>query len=193
MIGLPGETREERWETVDLLARSRIGRFRTSFFYPFPGTDSWRMTIEGGYMKEGQDPSLTTFTDGSCLDFGAEENLLIDKLGALMPWFVNERIERFREAPVSRRYRPLVERVLAMSHDEWVAFKPGAREIDREISAAAAAAGEEHYSIRYNAFMGVRSDYYLAEEAGIEWYTAAAKPAAELREAALAAAAAEVC
>jgi hypothetical protein len=41
--------------------------------------------------------------------------------------------------------------------------------------------------------MGVRSDYYLAEEAGIEWATAAAKPVAELREAALAAAASEVC
>jgi hypothetical protein len=41
--------------------------------------------------------------------------------------------------------------------------------------------------------MGVRSDYYLAEEAGLEWHTAAAKPVAELREAALAAAASEVC
>lgn len=48
MIGLPTETREERWETVDVLAQSRIGRFRTSWFYPFPGTDSYRMTIEGG-------------------------------------------------------------------------------------------------------------------------------------------------
>jgi radical SAM superfamily enzyme YgiQ (UPF0313 family) len=36
MIGLPTETRAERWETVDLLAQSGIGRFRTSFFYPFP-------------------------------------------------------------------------------------------------------------------------------------------------------------
>ena len=42
--------------------------------------------------------------------------------------------------------------------------------------------------------MGVRSDYYLAEETGIEWATAAAKPVPErLRELALAAAAAEVC
>ena len=67
------------------------------------------------------------------------------------------------------------------------------REVDRELSAAAARADELHYAIRYNAFMGVRSDYYLAEEAGIEWYTASAKPVAELREAALAAAASEVC
>jgi hypothetical protein len=40
----------------------------------------------------------------------------------------------------------------------------------------------------------VRSDYYLAEEQGIEWSTAAALPVPErLRELSLSAAAAEVC
>ena len=75
----------------------------------------------------------------------------------------------------------------------WNAFKPRVKDIDRELSAECVAADELHYAIRYNKFMGVRSDYYLAEEAGIEWYTAATKPVAELREAALAAAASEVC
>jgi hypothetical protein len=42
--------------------------------------------------------------------------------------------------------------------------------------------------------MGVRSDFYLAEESGVEWLTAAAKPVPErLRALALAAAAEEVC
>ena len=43
--------------------------------------------------------------------------------------------------------------------------------------------------------MGVGSDDYLAEESGLEWYTAAVKPSfvmGEQREAALAAAA-EIC
>ena len=192
MIGLPTETRAERWETVDLLAESGIGRFRTSFFYPFPGTDSWRMTVEGGYLRE-DGKSLSTFTDGSILDFGAEENLFIDKLGKCMPWFVNSRLDRFRDAPAAPRYRAIVERVLAMDAEEWARFEPSVRDVDRELSAAAAEADELHYAIRYNAFMGVRSDYFLAEEAGIEWHTAAAKPVLELREAALAAAASEVC
>ena len=192
MIGLPSETRAERWETVDLLAESGIGRFRTSFFYPFPGTDSWRMTVEGGYLRE-DGKSLSTFTDGSILDFGAEENLFIDKLGKCMPWFVNSRLDRYRDAPAAPRYRAIVERVLAMDAEEWARFEPSVRDVDRELSAAAAEADELHYAIRYNAFMGVRSDYYLAEEAGIEWHTAAAKPVLEMREAALAAAASEVC
>jgi radical SAM superfamily enzyme YgiQ (UPF0313 family) len=193
MIGLPTETREERWETVDVLAQSGIGRFRTSFFFPFPGTDSYRMTIDGGYMKPGADAALTTFTDGSCLDFGAQENLFIDQLGTCMPWFVNSRMDRFREAPAAARYQPLVEKLLAMSVEEWIAFKPNVRAIDREISAQCVERDEQHYAIRYNAFMGVRSDFFLAEEAGQEWYTASAKPVEELRVAALAAAASEVC
>jgi hypothetical protein len=81
-----------------------------------------------------------------------------------------------------------------MDAERWEAFKPGVRKLDEEYAAAATRAEELHYAIRYNAFMGVRSDYYLAEEAGIEWSTAAAKPVPDrLRELALAAAASEVC
>lgn len=193
MIGLPTETRAERWETVDCLARTRIGRFRTSYFFPFPGTESYRMSIEGGYVKAEDIHSLRTFFDGSCLDFGPEENLFIAKLGTCMPWFVNARMGRFHEAPASDRYAPWVDRVLAMDADEWRAFAPRVRAIDAELSSAATAAGELHYAIRYNAFMGVRSDWFLAEEAGIEWTTAAARPSnQDLERAALAAAAAEV-
>jgi hypothetical protein len=194
MVGLPYETREERWETVDVLAKSGIGRFRTSLFFPFPGTESYALALKGGYIDPSREVKLTDFTESSCMDFGAEENLFIDKLATCMPWFVNSRLDRYRPAPASQRYRPLVERVLATDAAEWEAFKPLVRKLDAEHSAAAVAANELHYAIKYNAFMGVRSDYYLAEEAGIEWHTAAAKPVPErLAELALAAAASEMC
>lgn len=194
MIGLPGETADERLETVDLLAEARIGRFRTSFFFPFPGTDSYRMTLEAGLIEPDADSSLTTFTDGSALDFGPEQNLLIDKLGVCMPWFVNARMSHFHDdAPASARYAPVVEEVLALDEDGWREFRGTVRERDKELSAAAVAANELHYAIRYNSFMGVRSDYFLAEERGTEWFTAAAKPSAQdLANRALAAAAAEI-
>ncbi len=194
MVGLPSETRAERWETVDLLARSRIGRFRTSLFYPFPGTESHRFAVEGGWVREDRAGSLTDFTDTSCLDFGEEENLFVQKLAVCMPWFVNARLARYGEAPASARYEPWVRRVLAMDAEAWDGFRPRVRALDEELSRAASAAGELHYSIRFNAFMGVRSDYFLAEESGIEWATAAAKPVPDrLRELALAAAAEELC
>jgi anaerobic magnesium-protoporphyrin IX monomethyl ester cyclase len=194
MTGLPGETREERWATVELLARSRIGRFRTSLFFPFPGTESHRLSIEGGYVDPAKAGSLTDFTTSSALDFGGEENLFVAKLAAAMPWFVNSRLDLAGEEATAARYRPLVEEVLALDAAEWERFQPRLRAVDAEYSRAAAAAAELHYAIRYNAFMGVRSDFYLAEEQGLEWATAAAKPVPErLRELALAAAANEVC
>lgn len=194
MVGLPTETEAELWETVDLLAASRIGRFRTSFFFPFPGTGGYERAISAGHVTRETIGSRTTFTDGSCLDFGAEQNLLVDKLGRAMPWFVNARLARFHaDAPAAARYAPLVERVLAMDAAEWSAFFPRLRELDAELSAAATAAGELHYAIRYESTMGVRSDWFLAEDAGIEWATAAAKPDRRDQLLALAAAAAEAC
>ena len=194
MVGLPYETRAERWETVDLLAQSGIGRFRTSLFFPFPGTESHRLSIQGGFLRPERAATLTNFTESSCLDFGPEENLFIDKLATCMPWYVNSRMYRFRREPAAARYRPLVERVEAMDAAAWEQFKPTVRALDEELARAATRAEELHYAIRYNAFMGVRSDYYLAEEAGIEWSTAAEKPVPDrLRELALAAAANEVC
>jgi radical SAM superfamily enzyme YgiQ (UPF0313 family) len=194
MVGLPYESREERLATVDLLARALIGRFRTSIFFPFPGTESHQLSIEGGFVDPAKAGTLTDFTVSSCLDFGAEENLFIEKLAACMPWFVNVRAAEHHEFPAARRYQPLVDQVLALDRAGWERFAPRVRELDQEVSRAAALAGELHYSIRYNAFMGVRSDFFLAEESGIEWLTAAAKPVPDrLRELALAAAADEVC
>jgi radical SAM superfamily enzyme YgiQ (UPF0313 family) len=182
MVGLPSETREERWESVDILAETRIGRFRTSWFFPFPGTEGHSQAIEFGHIDAGRISSLTTFTDGSCLDFGEEENLFIDKLGRTMPWFVNARMKRFHDdAEVSELYEPLIQQVLAMSAEEWQDFRPTIREVDANLSAAASSAGYLHYAIKYNSFMGVRSDFFQAEEAGHEWVTAAAKPAAETK------------
>ena len=112
-----------------------------------------------------------------------------------MPWFVNSRLDRFGPAPAAARYRPLVER--AAGPGRATPGRPSGRRvrgIDAALARACAAAGELHYAIRYNDFMGVRRDYYLAEEHGIEWATAAARPVPErLAELALAAAAAEVC
>ena len=138
------------------------------------------MTVDGGYVDPDEIDSKRTFTDGSVLDFGPEENLFIDKLGRCLPWFVNARLGRFHEdAPTSKRYAPLVERVMSMGVDEWSRFLTTIADVDAEISRAACAAGELHYALKYGATMGVRSDWFLAEEGGTEWYTAAASASEE--------------
>lgn len=185
MIGLPTETHDERWETVDVLAESSVGRFRASYFFPFPGTDSWNLSIEAGHVDVDKLAAQTDFTESSALDFGEDENLFISKLGRCMPWFVNSRMSHYREAPASARYKPVVDRILAMDRAEWEAFEPTVNALDAELSAACTEAGELHYAIKFNDFMGVRSDFFLAEEAGREWFTAAARPtSAEVEKAA---------
>ncbi|MFT7670935.1 MAG: anaerobic magnesium-protoporphyrin IX monomethyl ester cyclase, partial [Planctomycetota bacterium] len=166
MIGLPTETRAERLETVDILAESQVGRFRSSYFFPFPGTDSWQMSIDSGQVDVEQLSKQTTFTEESALDFGDDENLFIAKLGRCLPWFVNARMDDFAPATTSARYKPVVARLLAMGAEEWATFAPTVVEYDAELSRAAVEAGELHYAIRYNDFMGVRSDFFLAEEEG---------------------------
>jgi radical SAM superfamily enzyme YgiQ (UPF0313 family) len=193
MVGLPGETEADLWDTVNLLAEADLGRFRTSLFFPFPGTRGADLALEGGYVDADKVATLTDFTRSSALDFGAAQNLLIDKLATAMPWFVNARSGDYREGTAAERYRGPVEELLAMDRAAWEAFKPTFAERDAELSRAATAAGELHYAVRYNAFMGVRSDFFLAEDVGLEWSTAAAKPVPErLAELALLAAAEEI-
>ena len=80
MIGLPTET-EERWRQSTSW-RSRHRRFRRPFFFPFPGTDSYRMTIEGRYGRPAR-CGVDDVHRRSCLDFGAGD-LFIDQLGTCM-------------------------------------------------------------------------------------------------------------
>ena len=176
MLGLPGESAAERDMTVDFLARSGLGRFRTSLFYPFPGTDGHRMAVEQGYIDGTELGTLTDFTRTSALDFGTDENLLIEKLATCMPWFVNVRMAEYGPAPAARHYQAVVDEVLALDRPGWDAFRPRVRSIDADLSAQAVAADERHYALRYQDFMGVRSDYFLAEEAEGRRVTASAAP-----------------
>ena len=160
MIGLPGETTENVMETVDLLARAKPGRFRWTFFYPFPGTEAYAISERGGYIDFEKKEQLANFTDTSCLDFGPEQNLFLKKVGRVMPWFVNARAEM----ACSDVYRQKVDELLALDEAAWEAVADRLIEEDKQLSAQMARAGKTHYAIKYNRFMGVISDYFLAEE-----------------------------
>ena len=160
MIGLPGETQEDVMETIDLLAEAKPGRFRWTFFYPFPGTEAYRLSEEGGYIDYDKKDTLPNFTDRSCLDFGPELNLLLSKIGKMMPWFVNARAG----FEGSAFYQSKVEKLLAMGEEAWRREEPTLIEEDRRISEEMSRQGKVHYAVKYNPFMGVISDYFLNDE-----------------------------
>ena len=155
MIGLPGETRADLLATIRLLAIIRPGRFRWSLFFPYKGTTAYEIAREKGLIDFQKMLTLSNFTEQSCLDFGDAHNLLIDKLTVTFPWFVNARTGQ----PSSAIYRGLVSEIERMGREAWERTKATIRPADREISAFLTQAGTEHYAIKYNDFMGVRSDW----------------------------------
>ncbi len=157
MIGLPDETHDDVMQTIRLMADAQPGRFRWTYFYPFPGTESYEMAEKGGYIDHQKFSSLVNFTDESCLDFGNEHNLFLAKVGKIFPWFVNA----YSELDVAPFYRDKVEELLALNNHQWLHVSENLQERDKEYSARFATEGLSHYAIKYNRFMGVISDYFL--------------------------------
>ncbi len=159
IIGFPHEGREDVFETVRLLGRARPGRFRWTFFFPFPGTKSHQISLDGGYINAEKMERLKNFTDASCLEFDPEHDLLLKKIGRIMPWFVNA----WSDLPVADFYRKKVEALLAMDADQWDRVSPDLLDRDKEYSQQHCRQGLSHYAIKYNRFMGVISDYFLKD------------------------------
>ena len=160
MIGLPDETYEDLMDTIRLVARAKPGRYRWSFFYPFPGTKAHELSVTSGYIDYEKMSHMANFTERSCLDFGEEHNLFLKKVGCVMPWFVNA----YSDLPVADYYRKKTEEILELDSQAWEERMADIYEEDREISRSFVKQGISHYAIKYNPFMGVISDYFTVED-----------------------------
>jgi len=160
MFGFPHETKEDIFMTIKLLSQIMPGRFRWSIFFPYINTDAYTIARKGGFIDEKRMKSLNNFFEESCLDFGLELNLWLDKLQKIFPWYVNQ----YADLPISSYYADLTDEVEALSLERWNEVKGRITERDREVSNRYIKAGQLHYAIKYNPFMGVRSDYFLNEE-----------------------------
>jgi hypothetical protein len=160
IIGFPHENREDVLDTIRLLAVSRPGRFRWTYFFPFPGTKAHQISLDGGFIDNEKQQKLQNFTDESCLDFGPEHNLFLEKIGRVMPWFVNA----YSDLPVADFYRRKVDEIMKMDEIQWNQISPDLHNQDKLISQDFSQKGLSHYAIKYNPFMGVISDYFLNEK-----------------------------
>ena len=157
IIGFPYESRDDVFDTIRLLAQARPGRFRWTYFFPFPGTKAHQISLDGGFINNEKQQKLRNFTDESCLDFGAEHNLFLKKIGRIMPWFVNA----WSDLPVADFYRRKVDEILKLDDVQWNKISPDLHNQDNQISRNFCKKGLSHYAIKYNPFMGVISDYFL--------------------------------
>jgi radical SAM superfamily enzyme YgiQ (UPF0313 family) len=150
IIGFPREQPEDVFATIRLLAQASPGRFRWTYFFPYPGTEAHRIRMR----------TLSNFTDQSCLDFGGEQNLLLRKIGRIMPWFVNA----YSKLPAAPIYQTKIDELLRLDQHKWEQIEPTLYEEDKRLSEQCVRKGLSHYAIKYNRFMGVISDYFLQEE-----------------------------
>jgi tRNA A37 methylthiotransferase MiaB len=160
MIGLPDETHADVMATVRLMAKAKPGRYRWSFFFPYPGTKAYELSQQGGYIDFAKMAEMENFTDGSCLKFGREHNLFLKKVGRIMPWLVNAH----SNLAVADFYRKKVEEILALDENSWEERKAYIELEDKEISEKFVGRELSHYAIKYNRFMGVISDYFTVED-----------------------------
>jgi len=159
MIGLPDETHEDVMATLRLMAKAKPGRYRWSFFFPFPGTKAHELAAKAGNIDYEKMDRLANFTTGSCLDFGEQQNLFLEKVGRVMPWFVNA----YSDFPVANFYRKKAEELLSLESQAWEKMADGLVHEEKEISQNFVRRGLRHYAIKYNPFMGVISDYFVDE------------------------------
>lgn len=160
MIGLPAETHDDVMQTIQLMARARPGRYRWTFFFPFPGTKAYDLAAEGNFINFKKMAAMENFTDDTCMDFGEKHNLFLKKVGRIMPWFVNA----YSDLPVADFYRKKIDEILDMDAAAWDKKARTIEEEDKNISDDFVARGLSHYAIKYNRFMGVISDYFTAED-----------------------------
>jgi anaerobic magnesium-protoporphyrin IX monomethyl ester cyclase len=159
IIGFPHESSEDLFDTIRLMGKAKPGRFRWTYFFPFPGTQAYQISLEGGYINFEKMERLKNFTDRSCLEFGAEHDLLLKKIGSIMPWFVNA----YSDFPAAEFYNKKIQEILNMDENQWNKVSAGLREEDKKYSLECCEKGLSHYAIKYNRFMGVISDYFLRD------------------------------
>ena len=135
-----------------------------SFFFPFPGTKAYELSVKGNYIDFEKMAQMENFTDDSCLNFSSDHNLFLKKVGRIMPWFVNA----YSDLPVAGFYRKKIKEILELDHNTWEKTTCHIEEEDKEISERFVRQGLSHYALRYNRFMGVISDYFTAEDRSSE-------------------------
>ncbi|NLT24290.1 MAG: B12-binding domain-containing radical SAM protein [Syntrophorhabdus sp.] len=155
MLGLPHETIGDIKETVDLLASIKPGRFRWSLFFPFVGTKAYNIALSSGQVDLKEMERLDNFTDETCMRLGPDVDLYCDKVKSLLCAFVNARsgLEH------TEGFRRLVEEVENMDERAWREKKESILDRVEKLNEEMEKSGGLHYTVRYNPFMGVRSDW----------------------------------
>jgi radical SAM superfamily enzyme YgiQ (UPF0313 family) len=155
MIGLPHEERKDIMATVELLAKVQPGRIRWSLFFPFVGTKAYEIAEKSEQIDFEKMRNLDNFTDETCMILGDEVNLLIEKLKTLFCLYING----YGNIDKKGKYGELLKRVEMADRGLWMKEKENFVKLLRELDEEMERMGNIHYKVKYNPFMGVKSDW----------------------------------
>jgi anaerobic magnesium-protoporphyrin IX monomethyl ester cyclase len=155
MLGLPYETVQDIRDTVELLAEIKPGRFRWSLFFPFIGTKAYSIAESSGQIDFERVEKLDNFTDETCMKLGDDVDLFCDKVKTILCAFVNARsgLEH------TEGFRRLVDAIESMEPVTWQIEKGEIFARVEKLNEEMEKSGGLHYTVKYNPFMGVRSDW----------------------------------
>jgi anaerobic magnesium-protoporphyrin IX monomethyl ester cyclase len=155
MMGLPHETRHDLMETMRLLARVRPGRVRWTLFFPFVGTKAFDIARNAGIIDMEKMHRLDNFTDETCMQLGADEDLLVQKLKRFFCLYMNG----LADMDGSGSYGALLDRLECQDLEGLAKNEDTLLEQMRLLDGMMEQRGELYYEVKYNPFMGVRSDW----------------------------------
>jgi anaerobic magnesium-protoporphyrin IX monomethyl ester cyclase len=155
MMGLPHESKEDLLDTMRLLALIRPGRVRWTLFFPFVGTKAYDIARNAGLIDSEKMGLLDNFTDETCMRLGAEESLLVEKLKSFFCLYLNGLGDSEGDSRYSELLKSVEDKDRAGFERECPALVQAMEDLDTEMERA----DRPHYTIRYNPFMGVLSDW----------------------------------
>ena len=164
-----GTHNEQVLETLELCSRVKMGRFRWALFFPFPGTAGFTIANSLDMIDFEKRDSLGNYFDGTCLKFGDDHDLWLNKVSNVCHWWVNA----LSDWPSAKIYKKLVEEIESLSAEEWAVRKKAILQEDRDLSEELLEKGIPHYSIRYSHVMGVHSDFVLEERERLKKFASA--------------------
>lgn len=122
MIGLPGETHEQRLETLKLNIDIKPTLANATIYVPYPNLDLTNYALKNNYLSEEALSNLPrTLYTSSILNFSAEEKKSIRKLAFLFPIIVRFPF-LFKRRRIYKLLFALPNRMLLIMHECFYAF-----------------------------------------------------------------------
>ena len=117
-----------------------------------PGTRAFEIAQDAHAIDFGKMASLDNFTDETCMDLGLDVNLYVQKVKDFFCAFVNGYV-RIPE------YDRIVSGLESMDACAYEAQKAAVASEIEGADETMRKSAQQHYEVRYNRFMGVRSDW----------------------------------